>query len=349
MERLVFGRLSDGSTVEKIVLNRKNGMKGEFLSYGCRIANLEVPDRRGKFGSVVLGHDTLAEYEAPGDVHGAVIGRFANRIAGAEFSMKNRTYRLEKNEGENTLHSASSGFQKRLWQVKKIEDGEEPFVTFSLRSPDGDGGFPGNLLAEVTYTLTAQNELRIDYRAETDAETPLNLTNHAFFNLSGRAGKDILGLSMRIFADQLTELNRSLIPTGRLIPVDGTPYDFRVPKPIGRDIAAPDPLLTQCGGYDVNYVLSGPEGLKEAAELFDPESGRRMRVCTDLPGMQVYTANGFLPGAAGRGGVKLEPHHAVCLETQYFPDSPHRPEFPYRNLMPGRVFHSVTVYRFDCL
>lgn len=345
----MFGRLSDGRPVEKIILKNGNGMTGEFLNYGCRIARLAVPDRSGSSENVVLGHDTLAEYEAPGDVHGAVVGRFANRIAGAEFTIGDRSYRLEKNEGKNTLHSAASGFQKRLWQIEKIRDGGEPSVTFSLRSPDGDGGFPGNLLAEVTYTLTADHALRIDYLAETDAQTPLNLTNHAFFNLTGHAEQDILGISMRIFADGITEADGALIPTGKVLPVAGTPYDFRSAKPIGRDIGASDPLLMQCGGYDVNYVLNGPDGLKEAAELVDPGSGRRMRVYTDLPGLQVYTANSFPAGAFGCGKVKLEPHHAVCLETQYFPDSPHHPEFPYRNLEPDRAFRSATVYRFDCL
>jgi aldose 1-epimerase len=349
MEKLLFGRLSDGRPVEKIILKNENGLAGEFLTYGCRIARLEVPDRKEDFASVVLGHDTMAEYEAHGDVHGAVIGRFANRIANAEFTAGNRFCRLEKNEGKNTLHSASSGFQKRLWKIVNTQEGREPSVTFSLHSPDGDGGFPGNLQVEVTYSLTAGNALRIDYRAQTDAQTPLNLTNHAFFNLTGHAEKDILGNSMQIIADEITEVDDALIPTGRMLPVTGTPYDFRSAKPIGRDLGASDSLLMRCGGYDVNYVLKGPDGLKRAAELFDPGSGRRMRVYTDLPGLQVYTANGFPSGAVGCGNVKLEPHHAVCMETQYFPDSPHHPEFPYNDLKPGGVFHSTTVYQFDCL
>ncbi|MCI1965823.1 MAG: galactose mutarotase [Oscillospiraceae bacterium] len=349
MERQIFGRLADGRPVEKIILKNENGMTGQFLNYGCRIAKLEVPDRGGNCENVILGHDTLAEYEAPSDVHGAVIGRFANRIGGAAFSIGTHSYQLQKNEGENILHSASSGFQKRLWQVEQAKDGNEPFVTFSLRSTDGDGGFPGNLQVQVTYTLTENNALRIDYRAKTDAETPLNLTNHSFFNLTGDASKSILGISMRVFSNAITETGNDLIPTGKLFPVEGTPYDFHRAKPIGRDIDADDPLLIQCGGYDVNYVLENSDGLKQAGELFEPESGRRLRVYTDLPGMQVYTANHFPAGAVCCGNVELKPHHAVCLETQYFPDSPHHPEFPYQNLKPDVPFHSTTVYRFDCL
>ncbi|QNK40519.1 aldose epimerase family protein [Caproicibacter fermentans] len=348
MEKLEFGRLSNGRPVEKVSLKSKNGMTGEFLNYGCRIVRLTVPNRDGVFENVVLGHDSLAEYEAPGDVQGAVIGRFANRIAGGEFTVGGKSYHLAKNEGNNTLHSSAAGFQNRLWQVKETTDGGEPSVTFSLLSPDGDGGFPGNLRAEVTYTLTEDRSLRIDYRAETDAETPLNLTNHSYFNITGNAAKDVLGMELRVFSDAMTEADGGLIPTGRLLPVEGTPFDFRSAVPIGSQIGEPDPFLVLCGGYDVNYALNGPEGIKKAAELFDPQSGRVMLVMTDLPGIQVYTANSFAPGTVGFGGIKYQPHHAVCLETQYFPDSPHRPDFPYRNLVPGQRFHSATIFRFEC-
>ena len=346
LEQTEFGRLSDGRAVEKITLKNGGGLTGEFLAYGCRIAKLFVPGRDGRAESVVLGHDTAAEYEKPSDVLGAAIGRYANRIAGGEFRVGEKTYFLAKNDGDNTLHSAPAGFQNRLWDVKESGGGDEPFVTFSLESPDGDGGFPGNLAAEITYTLTADNALRIEYRAQSDAETPLNLTNHSYFNLTGSAENDILGEELQIFADGITEADESLIPTGKILPVEGTPYDFRVPKPVGRDIGAPDPLLRSCGGYDVNYVLSGAGGLQKAAELYDPASGRRMEVLTDLPGVQFYSANGFSTGMLGCGGIPLRAHHALCLETQYFPDSLHRPEFPYRNLIPGVSYRSATMYRF---
>lgn len=347
IEKKEFGRLSDGRPVEKYVLKNGNGLTGEFLNYGCRIARLFVPGRDGRFRNIVLGHDTMAEYEIPRDVLGAMIGRYANRIAGAEFQAGGKTYALQKNNGNNTLHSAPFGYQHRLWQIAGTGGGDAPFVTFSLLSPDGDGGFPGSLKLTVTYTMTADDALQIDYRAETDAETPLNLTNHSYFNLTGHVEKDILGVEARIFAGAFTEAGADLIPTGRILPVAGTPYDFRSPKPIGRDIAAPDPLLQSCGGYDVNYVLDGFEGIRKAAELYDPEEGRRMRVFTDLPGMQFYTANSFAGGAVGNGGAPLLPHHAFCLETQYFPDALHHPGFPYRNLLPGVRYHSATSYRFD--
>lgn len=348
MSKLEFGRLSNGNPVEKIILKNPNGMIGEFLNYGCRIAKLMVPDRTGKLENVVLGHETLTEYEAPGDVHGAVIGRFANRIAGGEFSAFGHSYRLHKNEGDNTLHSAESGFQNRIWTVKEVSEEREPHVTFALLSPDGDGGFPGNLHVEVTYTLSDDNSLRVVYDADTDRETPLNLTNHTYFNITGHAERDILGVNMRIDSDEITEAGEDLIPTGAILPVEGTPYDFREGKPIGREIDGGDSLLKQCGGYDVNYVLREGGGRKQAAELYDAGSGRTMRVYTDLPGMQVYTANSFAPDTLGYGGVLMQPHHAVCLETQFFPDSVHHPEFPYDNLRPEERFHSQTVFQFSC-
>lgn len=346
MEQSEFGRLADGRPVLKCILKNGGGLTGEFLTYGCRIARLLVPDRNGSCENVVLGHDTTAEYEARGDVLGAMVGRYANRIAGAEFRLGGKTYSLQKTDRGNALHSAPFGFQDRLWEIKEAGDGSEPFVTFSLLSPDGDGGFPGNLSVTVTYTLTEDNALRIDYRAQADAETPLNLTNHSYFNLTGSAENSMLNVEMQIFADGITGTDGNLIPTGKTVPVAGTPYDFRTAKPIGRDIAASEFLLQKCGGYDVNYVLSGPDGLKKAAELYDPKSGRRMEVLTDLPGLQVYTANDFHGDIAGNGGIPLQVHHAVCLETQYFPDSLHRPEFPYQNLKAHIPYHSVTVYRF---
>lgn len=348
MVKRKFGTLADGSSVEKLILKSKTGMTGEFLNFGCRIARLMVANREGQLENVILGHDTLAEYEMPGDFQGAVIGRFANRIAGGEFTAAEKQYHIEKNEGANTLHSASSGFQNRIWNIKEAEDGNEPHVTFSLKSPDGDGGFPGNLRVEVTYTLTEDNSLRIDYRAETDAETPLNLTNHSYFNLTGHAEKDVLSQMLQVYAEGITEAGADLIPTGNILPVEGTPYDFRTSKPIGQDIHASELLLAQCGGYDVNFVLRNANGLRKAAELYDPESGRFLQVYTDLPGMQVYTANSFPAGATGHAGVKLKPHHAVCLETQFFPDSVHHPQFPYSNLKPGKPFHSTTEFRFQC-
>ena len=346
IEKSEFGKLADGQSVERYRLKNAAGMSAELLTYGCRIAKLCVPDRAGKAENVILGHDTLAEYEADSDVHGAVVGRYANRIAGAEFQIHGKTYRLRKNEGQNSLHSAPGGFQTRIWSVRCAKDGNEPSVTFAYHSPEGECGFPGNLDAEVTYTLTADNALVIEYAAQSDAETPLNMTNHAYFNLTGNPGCDILSVEMQIFADKITAADKALIPTGEFLAVDGTPFDFRRPKAIGRDIGAAESSLRRCGGYDHNFVLAGPSGAKEAACLHDAASGRRMIVFTDLPGLQLYTANSFTPGATANGGIPMQAHHAVCLETQYFPDSPHHPEFPYENLKPGKTFHSTTVYQF---
>lgn len=347
IEKRIFGELSDGRQIDAYLLKNGSGMSAEFLTYGCRIARLCTPDRAGKTSNVVLGHDTLAEYERPNDVLGAAIGRFGNRIGGAEFQIGGKTFPLAKNDGNNSLHSAPGGFQNRVWSVKSSNpDDDAPSITFAYRSPDGECGFPGNVDCTITYTLSTDNALIIDYTAETDAETPVNLTNHSYFNLTGDINRDILSVEMQIFADHTTEVTPDLIPTGKLLSVAGTPLDFRKPKAIGKDIDFPDALLKSCGGYDHNFVLNGGAGMKKAAELYDPFSGRKLLVFTDLPGVQVYTANGFATGILGNGGIQLQAHHAVCLETQFFPDSVHHPEFPYKNLKPGKPFKTTTIYKF---
>ncbi len=343
IEKREFGHLPSGKTVSIYTLKNSHGMAAELMDYGCRIARLLVPGRDGRQEDVVLGHDTLEEYTAGNDVQGAVIGRFANRIAGAAFQIGSQKFTLVKNEGNNSLHSAPGGFQNRLW---KCGSATSSSVTFVRRSPAGECGFPGNLEAAVTYTLTDDNELVLEYAAKTDAETPFNPTNHSFFNLTGDARKNILGVKMQIEAEQITESDPELIPTGKFLPVEGTPFDFRTPKAVGRDIGAEEPSLRRCGGYDHNFVLSG-SNFRKAAELYDPSSGRRMQVFTDMPGIQVYTANSFGENSLGRGGVPLSPHCAICLETQFFPDSVHHPEFPYQNLKPGRMFRTTTSYRFS--
>jgi aldose 1-epimerase len=343
-----FGSLPDGTAVERCILKNGSGMEAEFLTYGCRIARLCVPDRSGKAESVVLGHDTLAEYAAPGDVFGSLIGRYANRIGGATFTVGGKTYSLTRNEGNNSLHSAPGGYQNRVWRIKRSShDDDAPSVTFAYRSPDGECGFPGNVDVEVTYTLSTDNALILEYRAETDAETPFNVTNHSYFNLTGSAAKDVLSQELQINADSITEIDDGLIPTGKFLPVAGTPFDFRRPKTVGQDIRAQEHTLKRFGGYDHNFVLNGSDGgVRKAAELYDAASGRRMLVFTDLPGVQVYTANSFGEGVKGNGGIPLKAHHAICMETQFFPDSVNRPEFPYENLKPGRPFRSTTIYKF---
>ena len=348
IEIKAFGKLADGTAVESCTLKNESGMTAELLTYGCRIAKLFAPDRNGTLENVVLGHDTLREYATGNDVLGALVGRYANRIGGAEFVIDGKTYRVTKNEGENSLHSAPGGYQDKVWRIKSSrDDRESPSVTFAYHSPEGECGFPGNVDLEVTYTLSADNALKIDYDAKTDAETPLNLTNHSYFNITGNPSKEILSLEMQLNADAVTEADDGLIPTGKLLPVDGTPFDFRSPKTIGRDIGAKDRLLQRCGGYDHNFVLgTSTAGVQKAGEIYDATSGRRMLVFTDLPGIQIYTANSFGPGMKGNGGVALKSHCAICMETQFFPDSVNRAEFPYENLKPGKPFHSTTIYQF---
>lgn len=345
IEKSVAGRLPDGAAVELYTLRNSSGMTAGILTYGCRIAKLLTPDKAGVFASVVLGHDTLEEYFEPGDVLGAAIGRFANRIAGAEFQLGGQTYTLAANDGKNSLHSAPGGFQNRLWRVKCSDNSDDaPSITLAYRSPDGECGFPGNLDATVTYTITTDNALLIEYTAKTDRETPVNLTNHSYFNLSGNPHKDILSSELQIHADYITEADDALIPTGRLLPVADTPYDFNKPKTIGQDIRADDRSLRACGGYDHNFVLKGT-GMRKAAELYDQASGRVMMVFTDLPGIQFYSDN-FEDQMILQGGVPHRTHHAVCLETQFYPDSLHQPKFPYENLKPGETYRHTTIYKF---
>lgn len=344
-----FGKLSDGTSVECCILKNSAGMSAELLTYGCRIAKLFVPDKNGKFENVVLGHDTIEEYATGHDVFGAVVGRYANRIGGAQFKIADKTYNVTKNEGENCLHSAPGGYQDRVWRVKRSSsDNDAPSVTFAYHSPAGECGFPGNVDVEVTYTLSTDNALIIDYGAKTDAETPFNLTNHSYFNITGDPAKDILSLEMQLNANSITDIDAVLIPNGKMIPVEGTPYDFRKPKTIGQDIRSQERLMKVCGGYDHNFVLSlrPSEGVRKAGEIYDAANGRRMLVFTDLPGIQIYTSNSFAPGIKANGGVELKAFHAVCMETQFFPDSVNHPEFPYSNLKPGKPFHSTTIYKF---
>lgn len=349
VEKEFFGALPDGRRVERYILKNLCGMSVEILTYGCRIYQLFVPDRNGRAENVVLGHKTLAEYDRNDDFFGAVVGRCANRIAGAEFQIGGKTCHLTKNEGNNSLHSAPGGYQNRIWHVKKIDDSNvSPSIVLSCFDKNGECGFPGNVNAEVTYSLSSDNALTLCYTAQTDEETPFAPTNHTFFNLTGNSKKEILPLTLKINADCITETDSSLIPTGKLLPVGKTPFDFRSAKPVGKDIFADNPILKACGGYDNNFALKNyNHQMKEAAELYDEESGRRMRVLTDMPGLQVFTANSYREGCLGYDGEKMEKYHAICLETQFFPDSVHHPDFPFENLKPGSKFKSVTSYQFS--
>lgn len=347
IEKSVFGKMPDGTAIESYTLRNKSGMTTQIITYGCRIVKLLTADKKGQFGDVVLGHDTLEGYLGNGDVFGAVVGRYANRIGGAEFEIGGQRYPLAANNGKNSLHSAPGGFQDRIWRLKCSDnDDDAPSITFAYLSKDGECGFPGNLNVTVTYTITTDNALIMEYGAQTDHETPVNLTNHSYFNISADVEKSILSEELQINADYITAVSEDLIPTGELTPVADTPYDFNKSKTIGQDIKANDALLKSCGGYDHNFVIKGADGIKKAAELYDQLSGRAMAVFTDMPGIQVYTANGFAPDATGKAGKKHLAHHAICLETQFFPDSVHHPEFPFHNLKPGEKYKYTTIYKF---
>lgn len=347
IEKSVFGKMPDGTVIESYTLQNKSGMTAQIITYGCRIVKLLTADKKGEFGDVVLGHDTLEGYLGNSDVFGAVVGRYANRIGGAEFEIGGQRYQLAANNGKNSLHSAPGGFQDRIWRLKHSDhDDDAPSITFAYLSKDGECGFPGNLNVTVTYTITTDNALIMEYGAQTDHETPVNLTNHSYFNISADVEKSVLSEELQINADYITAVSEDLIPTGELTPVAGTPYDFNKSKTIGQDIKTNDALLKSCGGYDHNFVIKGADGIKKAAELYDQLSGRAMAVFTDMPGIQIYTANSFAPGATGKAGKKHLAHHAICLETQFFPDSVHHPEFPFHNLKPDEKYKHTTIYKF---
>jgi aldose 1-epimerase len=336
-----WGKMPDGSPVFAYTLANQNQVEAVILSYGGIVASLKTPDRSGATVPIVLGFDTLAGYFDPHEpFFGALIGRYANRIAGARFKLNGGEYTLEKNDGANSLHGGSHGFDKRNWIAREIKDGVE--LTYS--SKDGEGGYPGNLKATVAYHLTAANELRIDYAATTDKDTVVNLTNHSYFNLKGDG--DVLGQQVTINADRFTPVDSGLIPTGELRAVAGTPFDFRKPMAIGARIEQNDEQLKLGKGYDHNWVLNGT-GLRLAARVEDPSSGRVLEVLTTQPGIQFYTGN-FLDGTLkGRAGKIYQRRSGFCLETQHFPDSPNHPAFPTTVLKPGEQFRSTTVFKFS--
>ena len=331
----IFGTLSDGRPVTAARLTNTRGMSVTVLDYGATIQSLVVPDRCGRPVDVVLGYDTVAEYEANDGYLGATVGRVANRIGGAAFALNGTTYPLAKNDGDNHLHGGLRGFDKYIWDMR-AEDGR---VICSRLSPDGEEGYPGNLSVTVTFTLTDGGALRIAYDADTDADTPVNLTNHSYFNLDGSA--DVLAHRLQVFADRFCENDAGCLPTGRLLDVAGTPFDFRTEKALGADICADDEQLRLAGGFDHNFCLSGTR----AAVLRSEASGICLTVDTDRPGMQVYSSN-CLTRRAGKGGHSMGRRGALCLETQLYPNALALSDFPSPVLRAGRHLHSETVYSF---
>jgi aldose 1-epimerase len=341
-----FGKTSEGTDVHLYVLQNKSGARVSITDFGATIVAIEVPDRSGKLADVVLGYDTLQEYEKGTSYFGGLIGRYGNRIGGAKFSLSGQTYSLAKNDGQNSLHGGKRGFNKVIWTAHepKSQDGQALELTYV--SKDGEEGYPGTLSVRVRYTWTDGNELRVQYFAQTDKATVVNLTNHSYFNLSGDFHKDILGHQLQLNAPQYTPVDDGLIPTGELRRVEGTPFDFRTPVPIGKRIADSDAQLKLGKGYDHNWVLAGGSGLKLAARAVEPVTGRVLEIRTTEPGVQFYSGN-FLDGSAvGKKGAVLAYRTGFCLETQHFPDSPNHANFPSTTLNPGQSYQSKTTYKF---
>lgn len=345
MARMPFGTAPDGTPVELITLTNAQGIELRAMTYGAIIVSLKVPDKQGTLGDVVLGYDSLAGYVKSSPYFGAVVGRYGNRIAKGQFALDGQTYTLAVNNGPNALHGGIKGFDKVVWAADTLRDAVGVGIRFRYVSTDGEEGYPGMLTATVTYVLTDSNEVRIRYEATTDKATPVNLTQHSYFNLAGSG--DILGHVLQINADQITPVDSTLIPTGELMPVKGTPFDFTAPHAIGERINADDPQIKFGGGYDHNFVLSRADtGLILAAVLKDPKSGRVLEVRTTEPGVQFYSGN-FLDGTlTGKGGTVYQHRTGMCLETQHYPDSPNHPQFPATILKPGETLRSQTVWTF---
>jgi aldose 1-epimerase len=340
-----FGSV-DGRAITLYTLTNAHGMEVRAMNYGGIIVSVRVPDRNGQFADVVLGHETLDGYRPNPPFFGAIVGRYANRIANGTFKLDGETYNLPKNDGPNTLHGGDKGFDKAVWDGEPLKG--RTGVAFSYFSKNGEEGFPGNLRVKVTYTLTSANSLEIDYEATTDKATPINLSQHSYFNLKGEGDGDILDHEIMINADRFTPVDRNLIPTGELRPVKGTPLDFTKPMKIGARIDDNYDQLVLAHGYDHNFVINREGGgLVLAARVYEPTTGRTLEVSTTQPGVQFYTGN-FLDGTiTGKQGHVYKKHYGFCLETQHFPDSPNHPSFPSTILRPGETFHQKTVFKFS--
>jgi len=355
-----FGKTPDGQAVDLYTLTNRNGLKARITNYGAILVSMEVPDRKGVLADVTLGYDNLEQYIKRGAFFGATVGRYANRIGGAKFTLYGVEYKLAANNGPNHIHGGRKGFDKVVWKLEEIKaQGNEAFVRLSYLSKDGEEGYPGNLACKVTYILTNDNELKISYQAQTDKTTIVNLTNHSYWNLAGQGSGDVLGHELMLNADRYTVFGEGLIPTGEIRSVKDSPLDFTKPMTIGARIK-------QVGnGYDHNYVLNSAREIKDSgssasavslshglnggklalcARVYEPNSGRVMEVHTTEPGVQLYTAN-FLD-VIGKGGKPYKKHYGFCLETQHFPDSPNKPHFPPVVLKPGEKFTSLTVHKF---
>lgn len=336
-----YGAMPDGTQVEQFTLTNKHGMVAKLISYGGTLTELQVPDKDGRLVDVVLGFDKLDDYRTKSPYFGCIAGRYANRIAKGRFTLDGKEYKVATNNGPNHLHGGVHGFDKVVWKAEPT--GRE--LRFNYTSPDGEEGYPGNLRVSVAYSLDENNTLWVIYDASTDKPTPINLTNHSYFNLSGQASGDVLGHELWLDASRYTPVDATSIPTGEIAPVAGTPFDFTKPKLIGADIQS---LTNTPRGYDHNFVFDKKDGkVPVRARLRDPKSGRVMEVRTNQPGVQFYTGN-YLDGTIkGKGGVVYKQYQGLCLECQHFPDSPNRPNFPTTILRPGEKYTQVTGYHFS--
>jgi aldose 1-epimerase len=341
-----FGQTKDGTPVEIYTLRNTKGAEARICTYGGVLVSLKVPDRNGTLGDVVLGCDNLEGYFKPVPYFGALIGRYGNRIAKGKFTLDGQEYTLATNDGPNALHGGVKGFDKVVWNAKPLATLEGPALQLRYLSKDGEEGYPGNLSVIANYILTEDNALKIEFTATTDKATVLNLTHHSYFNLAGKG--DILNHVVMIKADKFTPIDATLIPTGELRPVQGTPLDFRVPTAIGARIGQDDQQLKFAGGYDHNWVINKPMGqLALQARVTEPTSGRVLEVFSTDPGLQFYSGN-FLDGTiTGKGGWVYQKHSGFCMEPQHFPDSPNEPTFPSVVLKPGQTHHNTLVYKFS--
>ena len=343
VKRTSFGKLPDGTEIQQFTLRNAKGALAKVITYGATLTELWMPDKSGKNADIVLGFDNIAGYLTDHPYFGATVGRYANRIARGQFQLDGRTYSLFINNGPNSLHGGKAGFNRKVWKAEPVGLAHGAAVRFTYVSEDGEEGYPGTLTVHVTYELSDENELKISYAAATDKPTVINLTNHSYFNLSGAGSGDVLKDVLQLDADRYTPVDSTLIPTGELKSVEGTPFDFRKPTAIGERYAQ----VPGTGGYDHNFVLNGEAGtLRKSGELYDPISGRLMELRTTEPGVQIYMAIGLDGSIKGIGGA-YQKFGALCLETQHFPDSPNHPSFPATLLRPGNDYQSETIYKFS--
>lgn len=351
VEKAPFGKTADGTAVDIYTLTNSHGMTAKIITYGARLTYISAPDKNGKMANVVEGFDSLAPYLTNVPYFGATIGRFGNRIANGKFTLDGKTYTLAQNDGPNNLHGGVKGFDKRVWTAKPFEDAKGPGVEMTYVAADGEEGFPGKMTPHVYYQLTSDDSLSIVYDATTDKPTPVNLTNHSYFNLTGDVNKSAMDHILMLNADHYTPINEHLIPTGDIAPVAGTPFDFRQPTKIGLRINEKNQQITYAGGYDHNWIINQkkPNAMTLVGTLYDPESGRLMTTYSTEPGVQFYAGN-FLDGKdPAKGGTGFKHRTAVTLETQHYPDSPNHPNFPTTIVQPGQTYHSVTVYTFSAV